>query len=298
MLDKLYVKQWNIGYANVSFEDVVQNQSLNHFSFEWLPESLLHQFQADPFIYVNDNGMYEILFEHFDYLKNYGTISRYILDLGKGNHVLQKNIIDTGSHLSYPFIVRNGADTFVIPESSKSKQTLVYKIGDAPPYASFTATLMEQCALLDQTIVEWEGRYWLFATHRGDQSNSHLYIYHAPDVLGPYTPHAGNPVKSTLVGSRPAGAFVKHKGSLYRPAMNCQQYYGKSIIIHRIVKLTENEFVEEPIVELTPPVDSPFSFGLHTINFSEGLMVIDGLRKIWAPFSQIRFFLHKILTFS
>ena len=106
-------------------------------------------------------------------------------------------------------------------------------------------------------------------------------------------PHVNNPVKFGLKGTRPAGNIIEVDKVLYRPAQNCSEYYGKSIIINKILKLSASEFIEEPYMEITADKNSEYSEGLHTINSLNDIIVVDGIKMVFMPFKKIRMYLKK-----
>jgi hypothetical protein len=105
-----------------------------------------------------------------------------------------------------------------------------------------------------------------------------LYIWHAPDLLGPWEPHAANPVKVDLGSARPAGTPFAYRGDLYRPAQDCSRTYGGRVVINRILRLTPTDFQEELIAYVEPITDSPYVAGLHTLSSFGDLTLIDGKR--------------------
>jgi len=86
--------------------------------------------------------------------------------------------------------------------------------------------------------------------------------------------------------------------SVYRPTQNCAEYYGKSIILQKIIHLDEEKFEEITETELTIQKNNKFNFGIHTINITNDVIVVDGLRKIFCPFTQIKIFLNKALNLN
>jgi hypothetical protein len=69
-----------------------------------------------------------------------------------------------------------------------------------------------------------------------------------------------------------AGDFFEAYGALYRPAQDCTARYGSAISIMSFDTLTIQESLECRL----KPQDYDYNLGLHTINFHEGLCVIDG----------------------
>jgi hypothetical protein len=144
-----------------------------------------------------------------------------------------------------------------------------------------------QLPLLDSTILKFENRYWLFATVLGETFNSDLQIFYADNLFGPYTPHIANPVKKDNNGARPAGNFIEVDGAIYRPAQNCSNYYGESITINKIKKLTTAEFEEEEYMIIAPNKNDEFNYGIHTINAVDDLIIVDGQKGYFEPVRQL-----------
>lgn len=295
-LDKCYVKQWNIGLARYDVKDIIESKGLNT-NWHWLTNTNTTRFFADPFVTKGPDNTVHVIYEDFKYEDQYGKISVTILD-EDFNEVRTQNLLDTKSHLSYPYIFHRDGKTFVMPENSKDGELCYFEYDFTTASLINKETVFRRLPLLDSTILYHDGKFWLFATKRGPNSNDELFIYHAPHWSGPYTEHQANPVKKTPIGTRPAGDFIKYKGEVYRPTQNCGPYYGKSVILNRITKLTESTFEEEPFFELKPPCRSKYNFAIHTINFSDDVIVIDGLRRIFAPMEQVKIFLRKSFKVS
>ena len=208
--------------------------------------------------------------------------------------VFTKQVLDTNSHLSYPNVFKENNKTYIIPEASKSGHVTCYEFDFATKSLINPKNIVLDLPLLDSTILVYNNKYWLFATKRGEHSNSKLFIYYADEMCGPYIPHANNPVKTGADGSRPAGNFIELDGNIYRPSQNCAEYYGKSVTISKVTKLNEREFEEEPVMEVKPPHQSGFNYGIHTINVVGDVIVIDALKRIFMPLEQVKIFLKNI----
>lgn len=289
--DKMFRKQWNIGFAKADIGDIIVHRRLP--DFKWLPIQKPHRFFADPFIFKTPEGTLNVIYEDYSSDEQYGKISLAKLD-DRFKPLSSKLILDTGSHLSYPNVFRREGKTFVMPEASKGGDLICYEYDFAKDALVNPRTVMANEPLLDSTILEYNGKFWLFATKRGKDSNNLLYIYFSDRFDSGYQPHAGNPVKNSLDGSRPAGNFVHLDGQIYRPSQNCAEYYGKSITFNRIKKLTEHEFEEEAVIAINPPRKGGFSYGIHTINAVDDVIVIDALKRIFMPMEQVKIFFKKI----
>ncbi len=289
--DKMCMKQWNVGLARFRPDQLLQQKNINA-DYTWLTIDTKNRFFADPFIFKGYDGHLQVLYEDFSNSDSYGKISLTALN-GRFEPVMTKELLDTKSHLSYPYVFQEAGKTYIIPEASKSGNLTSYEFDFGSKTLINKKDIITGLPLLDSTILKYEGKYWLFATHRGTHSNSRLYIYYADRFDGPYQEHAGNPVKDNLDGSRPAGDFVSIHGQIYRPTQNSSEYYGKSITLNRIIKLTEKEFEEEVVVKILPPANGDFLYAIHTINFIDDVIVIDGLKRIFMPLEKLGLFIKK-----
>ncbi|MEO6669132.1 MAG: hypothetical protein ABIN36_06630 [Ferruginibacter sp.] len=290
--DKMFRKQWNIGLARIDVNQLL-NKNTYAPDYKWLPIGTANRFFADPFIFKNHDGNINVIYEDFSVDDQYGKISLTIVD-DHFHPLFTKQILDTQSHLSYPNVFTENGKTYIIPESSKSGHVTCYEYDFASRSLISAKNIIQNLPLLDSTILVHNNKYWLFATKRGEHSNNKLYIYYADKMAGPYIPHAANPVKNSLNGSRPAGNFLKVDGEIYRPSQNCAEYYGKSVTLNKVTVLSEKEFAEEPVLEIGPPQKSGFNYGIHTINIVDDVIVIDALKRIFMPGEQIGIFFKKI----
>jgi len=282
--DKLYLKQWGLGYLKASIADIIREKK-TRLSFHWLPMNNTHTSWADPFIFKGSGNRINILFESVSTVKLNGNISLLVCD-NDMNIESEKLILDNGHHLSYPFIFEEEGKMYLIPENAFSGGLYAYQ------YDPQTGELSQKTELLpykviDPTILKADNKYWLFCTMLGDNLNRDLHIFYADSLMGPYKPHTGNPVRSDLVGSRPAGKFIVVDGIIYRPAQNCTNYYGESITINRINLLTTTRFEEEAYMTIEPNPGDEFNYGIHTINAVDDLIIVDGQKIHFQPVRQL-----------
>jgi hypothetical protein len=282
--DKLYLKQWGIGFLKGSIADVIRNKKAD-LSFDWIsPEDKTISY-ADPFIFKTDDGRINILFESVSTHNLDGKISLMVFkDLTAP--VLQKVVLDRKDHLSYPFVYKEAGKIYVFPENAFGGSLYCYEF-DQANRTFINRKEIISLPLLDSTILKYENRYWLFATMLGEAYNSDLHIFYSETLFGPYTPHQGNPVKKQLNGARPAGNFIEVDGAIYRPAQNCRNYYGESITINKIKTLTTAEFEEEEHMIIEANKNDDFSYGIHTINVVDDIIIVDGQKSYFQPVRQL-----------
>jgi hypothetical protein len=295
LLDKLYLKQWTIGIANIEIKEIIRDKKINS-SFTWIPIKDNYTFFADPFICKTEDGKYQILYEELDYKKQYGNISLFTIN--EEDQLTDKRVLlDTKSHLSYPFIFFENNKIYVFPESSAASHLVYYEF-DQKNYSLSLKKSVLDLPVLDSTILKHQNKYWIFCTMRSEDSNSNLFIFYSENLFGPYVPHKKNPVKDDINGARPAGNFIKVAETIYRPAQASGKYYGSAINIFKIKNLSEESFEEEFYMSIKPDKKEKFNFGIHTINGCDGKIVIDGLARTFSPVVQLKTFLNKKLKVS
>ncbi len=247
----------------------------------WLAEPPRGSFLADPFMIETDDGPV-ILAEGFSYADGKGYIAA-LASTPEGGFGPPTPIITEPVHLSYPYVVRHAGRIFCIPESGTARAVHCYEATAFPYQWERRATLIEGFAALDATIFRHEGRWWLLCSEQDGTPGTTLHAWYAADLLGPWTPHAANPVKRDLGSSRPAGTPFVHEGDLYRPAQDSTRTYGGAVVINRILRLTPTTFAEEPVTTVAPYADSPYRYGLHTLSACGRFTVIDGKRHRFIP---------------
>jgi hypothetical protein len=172
----------------------------------------------------------------------------------------------------------------MLPESHDSGCIKLFRAVDFPYRWEFAGNLMEDIWAVDATIFEHEGRFWMFTggKEKNGKINSELFLYHADSPLGPWLPHAANPVVADASRARPAGQVFTHEGALLRPGQDCSQSYGGAIVLNRIDALSPTEYSETPIRTLGPAW-FPAAKGTHTLNHSEHYQTADARIRIPQP---------------
>ena len=282
-LSKFFIQQWTIGIAKADMREIVRAKNFNP-DIKWLAVGEKHKFYADPFLLKRDDGGYSILLEDYSFNDEYGKLS--VIDYTENASLnTSKVILDTKSHLSYPFIFRENGKYYVFPEAAQSGKLSCYEYDAEKRELSFVQDVIN-LPLLDSTIVKYKNKYWLFGTLLGADADSKLHIFYADQLLGPYTAHQGNPVKSGIDSARPAGNIMEIDGVLYRPAQNSTYTYGGSMVLNKITVLSEKEFVEEFYMILQVDKKNNCNRGMHamhTINYIEDTIVVDGTRWVFSP---------------
>ncbi|MBI5056253.1 MAG: hypothetical protein HZB61_06550 [Nitrospirae bacterium] len=266
-----YYEQWNIGIADNSISDFIRQESGLHV--RWLPAPSKNLFFADPFAVCRGNVM-TILFEEYNYRYSKGCISMININGDSDSH--PQIVIDAPFHMSYPYLLEYKNEVYCIPEIAQSGEVALYKALQFPERWIKAVTLIPNFAAIDSTVFYHENFWWLMASDKEINEYDNLCIWYAEALTGPWRPHAANPVKVDIRSARPAGTPFVIEGNLYRPSQDNSEYYGKRIIINRVLELTPYEYKEEQIKVLEPFRSGPYPDGLHTISSVGNKTVIDG----------------------
>jgi len=290
-IEKLFFKKWIIGIFRADIKDIIRSESFDP-DIKWLPIKLIDSYYADPFLISSKEGTFKILLEDFSFNKNYGKISLMTLD-ARFKQVDFKLLLDTKSHLSYPFAYTENNRTYIFPEAGQSGKLSCYEYDPVNETIHFVMDILD-LPLRDSTIIKRDGKYWIFGTLSENGTDYKLYVFFSDNLLGPYVSHPGNPVKSGLDGNRPAGNFIVIDRIIYRPTQNCQTVYGESMTINKVTELNEHNVVEEPYMTIRINNSNRFNHGMHTIhtiNVMNDIIVVDGIKWTFSPIIQLQYFL-------
>lgn len=225
------------------------------------------RFWADPHA-IRRDGRYFIFIEEYLYSTHKGHIAVIEMDEA-GNWTSPVTVLERPYHLSYPFVFEHEDELYMIPESAGNRTIELYRCVEFPHRWEFQMNLMEDVYAVDATLLQRDGRWWLFANlveNEGASSWDELFVFHAPDFrTSDWCPHVRNPVVSDCKRSRPAGRFFEIDGRLYRPSQNCSVRYGYGFNFSEVKVLDQEHYEEEVVSVVTPDWDRRV-LGTHTFN--------------------------------
>ncbi|MBA2556406.1 MAG: hypothetical protein H0V12_03520 [Chloroflexi bacterium] len=247
--------------------------------FVWL-ESPPGRHWADPFI-LEREGETWLFFEEYLHDEGRGVISAAPVN-GDGRPGPARRVLDTGGHLSYPFLFEDGDDVYLLPESADRRSTTLYRATDFPHHWERAVDLGVGLQLLDTTILHENGLYWIFTTVPGRHRSGYtVLLFWAESLEGSWHPHPASPICRDIRYARGAGSIIRSDGRLFRPVQDGAGGYGRRIHFFEIRELTMGTFREEYCGTLDPTAlpDAPSRLeGVHTYNRSGHFEVIDGVR--------------------
>lgn len=291
-LKQLVRPRWQIGIVENSLEGIVNGEELR---MQWPANPFHDRWFADPFVLSVNGNEVKLLVEDYRYKDGKGRISRIIVDMERNSIVSCKTILD-GGHYSFPAIMRYEGKIFFYPEQSRQGKLELFEYCPATETCEYVETLSDE-SLTDAIIYKGV----IYSTRLPEPNGTTLFCssvlrtFKNPSsvqefkdeirnsTLGPkgrFQSVAGNELETrnskleTISFSeciaRNAGDFFECGGKVYRPAQECNRWYGNALSI----QLYENgEFKE---VRRIPR--------LHTLNSYQGVTVVD--RKVF-PFKWV-----------
>jgi hypothetical protein len=232
------------------------------------------RFWADPFPHEKD-GRHYIFFEELPFAAGRAHIS--VIEVNAAGPVGEPvRVLERDYHLSYPFLVEEDGQLYMVPETANNHTVEIYRCVEFPHRWTLEKVLLRNVWAADATLHRADGRWWMFLAMGSDggEVNDELHLFSSSHLLGEWRPHRRNPVKSDVRRTRPAGKLFTQDGVLYRPAQICAPLYGSGMAIHRVVRLDEQEYVEEEVRRIEP-AGAGGILGIHTLNRAGALTVTD-----------------------
>ena len=233
------------------------------------------RFWADPFVWVQ-NGIHYLFIEELLFSNHRGRIACLQLDKAL-NIVSNRVVLERPYHLSYPFLFEYSGQLYMIPETGKNNAIELYRCIQFPDQWQFEKTLINNIRAVDTTLLESDGKWWLFTNihEEGGSSWDTLHLYYSDNPLSEnWTAHPKNPIVKDIHSARPAGRIFSHNRQLIRPSQNCSPRYGYAINFNEIITLNEMEYAETTRHAFTPPSKGTIQ-ATHTYNSAAGITVID-----------------------
>jgi len=239
------------------------------------------RFWADPFP-VEHDGRVHILFEEFLYEERRGRIAIITLD-EDGRPGQARIALERDSHLSYPCAFKREGRLYMIPENAESGSLDLYECVELPDKWVRRRSLLEGVRVVDASLVEWQGLWWMFASLKapaGLLASVVLVLYSSEDpVNGAWQKHPLSPLLADVTNTRPAGAPFVFGERLYRLAQDGSKGYGGAIAVNEVLSLTPTHFDERRIA-LVQPRWAKALCGTHTLNRVGRTVVMDECRYV------------------
>ncbi|TXC71929.1 formyl transferase [Sphingomonas ginsenosidivorax] len=275
---------WRPAIVMATVEQIVARGTIEGFARVWLPPMGSFRFLADPFGLWRDGRLY-VFVETYDYRVRIGAIEVLVYDAAF-TLVDRRPVLNEPWHLSYPLVFEAEGETWMLPESHRSKRLTLYRAVDFPDRWEAAHVIELDHVAVDATPVFQDGVWWLFYTSADREADkmSALHVAFAERLAGPWTPHPANPVRVDVASARPGGRAVTIDGRIVLPVQDCSRTYGGAIRALTITTLTRDRFVAEiGDAIVAPPSAQPFVEGLHTLSAAGPVTLVDMKRTELSP---------------
>ncbi|HBG69356.1 MAG: hypothetical protein A2W93_16115 [Bacteroidetes bacterium GWF2_43_63] len=280
-------EDWRVVFGNHKIHkeaDIKELASSIYNCKHLIPEQKSH-FYADPFL-VKSGDNYTVLFEDYSYKDGTGCLSAW------NNQTGLQPVMQKPTHVSYPYVFNYQYSTWIIPEESETDECRAYEWLDNK-WSGNSFVLLNQ-PVVDPSMIEWEGKYYLFCGLKDDLPNEKLYVFYSESFEGPYLPHFLNPVKVSAQGARPGGSFFSMEEKTFRPAQVYKNYYGHNVLINKLIQLSSHVFDEVEFVSFSAEKFDKNAVGLHTLSIADNFVAFDikthrvGFRAFRMRLNEIR----------
>lgn len=219
---------------------------------------------ADSIVYEDDDGAW-LFVEAFDVKEGYGKLAVLPFDDGAfGDFEL---ILDSGSHLSYPFVFNHGGKRYMIPESSAAAEMALYVADDFPFGWRKLATLLEGPYVDTSVYGDAVGRVWGCSYH----VEAREFIRFTLDMDS----FALTVEKRTYDSDgllRPGGRVFRENAELFFPTQNNRYFYGQSLLLR---DLSSERVVREILPADVKTADGRAFRRLHTYSRTASFEAVD-----------------------
>lgn len=262
----LYDNHWTIGFVQNDLGSILHGDNLE---INWVNNPYKDRWFADPFILdVNEEYIILLVEEFFDPIAR-GRISRLVINRQSYDIVDIKPVLELSTHLSFPAIIRVDNRIYIYPENSQAGELNLYEYDIVNENCSYIKTLCKE-PLTDAVLTNLFGDTMIFSTHIPSQNGNCLSCYRKRgDVYAKVEDYA---FSSNI--ARNAGDWFDFKGTVYRPAQDCNQRYGGGMYIQEVININSTEFSFKNIVRIEESCKG-YELGCHTFNYYNGVTVID-----------------------
>lgn len=274
---RFHQAHWRVGYR---FHDGPGIVDTGHLGTGWrVLMDRGERFYADPFPF-HWQGRAFMFVEDYVHAMHKAVIS-VVPFSADGKIGTPRLVLEEPHHLSYPKVFVRDGEIWMLPEASTSGRLTLYRAVAFPDCWKAEAVLAKG-EISDATLLEHDGRLWLFATNRdgfGSTSDT-LVVFEANALRGPWRQHRLNPILIDRSRARPGGAFIRDTaGRLFLPVQDGTLCYGGGLGLSQLLAL------DSDVVQLSPPrpilADGDWPYPrIHTLNRSGPLEVIDGIAAV------------------
>lgn len=267
------VLQWKLGIRASATPLIESNAEDSLAGFRWIEPPRGH-FWADPFLLEN-GGKRWIFFEDFSYRDGRAGISCAEVTVDGELRSPASCMAHAKFHYSYPYLIRDGENIFLVPESYDSDTVDLFRCRRFPNEWEQHRTLLRG-RFVDTSIWWHDGIWWMLTTIADPHPRAtRLLLFYSDSLVGNWHFHPANPISTDVRNNRGAGRIFLHKNCWIRPSQTASPSYGYSFSLNQITELSTHAYAESRIKTVSPETVRGLA-GTHTYSAVDQLEVIDG----------------------
>jgi len=237
-------------------------------------------FLADPFLLDYKEKNY-VFVEDYSYQQKKGRISAFEV---VGDNLKPLGVVlEEEFHLSFPFMLADGSDVYMIPETSEAKEIRIYRATKFPFEWKLEKVLMSDVSATDTMIFKNSSGYFMLTnicSAKIGEHNSELHLFHSNTLISDNWSQTeqGNPIFCDSSRGR-NGGFYKTEDGLFRiNQIQGKDHYGKAFAQNKVIQLDREGYKEELVgvvnADFFPDISST-----HHFHHNNGYCVIDFARN-------------------
>jgi hypothetical protein len=270
---KKTVLQWKLGIRQNTTPLIESTAPDPLAGFRWIEPPRGH-FWADPFLLENAGNRW-VFFEDFSYREGRAGISCAEVSVDGELGTPISCLTSSQFHYSYPYMIRDGANILLIPESYDSDTVDLFRCRRFPDQWEYHRTLLRG-KFVDTSIWQHEGIWWMLTTIADPHPRAtRLLLFYSDSLGGDWHFHPANPLSTDVRNNRGAGRIFFHQNHWIRPSQTASPTYGYSFSLNRITELTRTTYAETLIKTITPATVRGLS-GTHTYSWVDQVEIVDG----------------------
>lgn len=280
---------WHCGIIHAPIDVVVRTTTDKwaDLGVTWLPKQAPFCFIADPFgIWVN--GALTVFVEAYDYRNKRGHIAYYQYN---ADFTLKSygTALKMPFHLSYPQIIADGNEIYMLPEAHQSGKLALYRAAQFPHSWEAIATILDTPAI-DATLLQ-VGKIWHCYYSLPDAPLSTLYHASSESLLSQFITKTKQPFILLDKKARMGGTPFTIENQLHLPLQNSITTYGGNVVLYPL----KDPATSPTLAANTSSLHSihagnwsaPYCDGLHTLSEAGGVTLFDVKRIYRSPMRHL-----------
>lgn len=268
MIEKFYFKQdvWGISIKSYEAGEEFNPKVLKPTITADQVTDCKAIFVADPFLIEHDR-VYYVFYEILPEYDREGVIG-YSYSKNGLDWTYGKVVLESDYHLSYPYLIKDRGDIYMIPEGGAGESVKLYKAKKFPDEWEFIKDI-KVGKFFDSSFFYFENKWWMLTMGVEPCANS-LHLFYSDSLEGDWIAHSKNPIlQQDAKLSRPGGRVFYDGSRLIRFAQDCSENYGKLLRSVEINRLSTTEYEEKvlgTVVENSSVLGSWNQDGMHHLD--------------------------------